>query len=335
VLVGRATQLLPRSLLYRIATSDRVETTVRARARLERRCYALARRYVAGIALEDALAVVAHLRGQGMTASVDLFGEGLSDANAIERVVRQYIEAARRLRELDCDAYLEVVPSHLGLDLSQDFLRERLERIIEALPSGSRLEISAEESWRTERILGTVLALARAGGPVVATLPANLRRSAVDAERLTEAAVPVRLVKGAYIESPDVSHPWGDPTDLAFIHLAHTLHAADRRADDRNPRPGDSRGAPRLTQRDRRGDASRRPSRRRPRPCATRALRTDLRPVRRGVVSLLDATAGGGGRHLSCPTRQTCSCIRGGCSTPDWLAFTVELDESEQRLRAA
>jgi proline dehydrogenase len=121
--------------------------------------------------------------------------------------------------------YLEVVPSHLGLDVSPHF-REQLERIIESLPTGSRLEVSAEESWRTERILEVVLALANQGARVMTTLVANLRRSVADASRLADAAVPVRLVKGAYLEPPDLAHDWGEPTDVAFLRLAHELHAA-------------------------------------------------------------------------------------------------------------
>ena len=226
VTAGFAASVLPRRLLYRLATSDHLEKTVRVLPPLERRCYGLARRYVAGISLEEALGVVSDLWRQGLTASVDLFGEGPREPDAIEAAVRRYLEAARRLAELECQGYLEVVPSHLGLDISPEFLRERLERIIEALPSGSRLEVSAEESRRMERTLEVVLALAREGAPVMATLQANLRRSDVDAERLADAGVPVRLVKGAYLEPPDVAHAWGDPTDIAFVRLAHRLHAS-------------------------------------------------------------------------------------------------------------
>jgi proline dehydrogenase len=61
---------------------------------------------------------------------------------------------------------------------------------------------------------------------VAATVQANLRRSPADADRLAEAGVPIRLVKGAYVESPALAHPWGDATDLAFIDLAYVIHAA-------------------------------------------------------------------------------------------------------------
>jgi proline dehydrogenase len=71
-----------------------------------------------------------------------------------------------------------------------------------------------------------VLAVARAGGRVSATLQANLRRSVSDASALVEAGVPIRLVKGAYVESPAVAHGFGESTDLAFVDLAHSLHGA-------------------------------------------------------------------------------------------------------------
>ena len=35
---------------------------------------------------------------------------------------------------------------------------------------------------------------------------------------------PIRLVKGAYVETPALTHPWGDATDLALIDLAYALH---------------------------------------------------------------------------------------------------------------
>jgi proline dehydrogenase len=60
---------------------------------------------------------------------------------------------------------------------------------------------------------------------VSATVQANLRRSRSDAHALAERGVPIRLVKGAYVEDPRVAWPWGEPTDLAFLELAHELHA--------------------------------------------------------------------------------------------------------------
>jgi proline dehydrogenase len=78
----------------------------------------------------------------------------------------------------------------------------------------------------TDRVLDVVLGAAAAGLPVEATLQANLRRSPADADRLAAAGVPVRLVKGAYVERPADALPWGPQTDAAYAELARRLRAA-------------------------------------------------------------------------------------------------------------
>jgi proline dehydrogenase len=217
---------ITRRLLYSIATNDALEALVRKTTWTERQAYRAARRYVAGTSLDDALAAVKRLRTDGLAASLDLFGEGVTDPDTLEEVVKGYLEAAAAIGTSAADVYLEVVPSHLGIDVSVDLFRGHVERIIEALPTGSRLEVSAEESWRTDRALEAVLALARDGAPVMPTLQANLRRSLRDGDRLIEAGVPVRLVKGAYVEPLDQAHTWGESTDVAYVALAHHLRAA-------------------------------------------------------------------------------------------------------------
>jgi proline dehydrogenase len=64
---------------------------------------------------------------------------------------------------------------------------------------------------------------------LTATIQANLRRSPGDLPPLVAAGIGVRLVKGAYLEAPDVAHPHGDATDLAYLRLAEQL--ADLEAD--------------------------------------------------------------------------------------------------------
>jgi proline dehydrogenase len=191
----------------------------------EQQAYRAARRYVGGTTLDDAMEVVGRLRDLGLGTSLDLFGEGFTDAAAVESLVERYRTAAAAVVGLGADIDLEVVPSHLGVDISPEFFRAQLERLIEALPPGARLQVSADESWRTQRTLDAAVALGAANAPVVMTLQANLKRSRDDAERLIEAGTSVRLVKGAYLETHSVAHPWGEETDIAFVHLAHRLHS--------------------------------------------------------------------------------------------------------------
>ncbi|TDD68501.1 proline dehydrogenase [Jiangella aurantiaca] len=217
---------LTRRALYALATSTEVESLVRAIAPAQDLAYSAARRYVAGVTLDEALETVRRLTGAGLAVSLDLFGEGAADEDALAETVRGYHAAAAALAGVDGDVYLEIVPSHLGLDLGLEACRRHVEQLVEILPAGSRLEISAEESHRTPHIMDLTVALAAAGAPLLATVQANLRRSPGDVDRLLAAGVPIRLVKGAYLESADVAYPWGEQTGVAFVRLAHQVHAA-------------------------------------------------------------------------------------------------------------
>jgi proline dehydrogenase len=215
-----------RRVLFALATSESLERAVRAVPGGEGIAYRLASRYVAGRTAEDAFATARRLAERGVTSSIDFFGERVTDPEEADRVTQAYVELAGRLGEAPTGTYLSLDLSHVALDEPGPAAQRRLERIAAALPGGSVVQVGAEEAARADRILEIVLAVASAGGSVAATLQANLRRSEHDAEVLAEAGVPIRLVKGAYVEPAAVAHAWGEPTDLAFVRLAHRLHAA-------------------------------------------------------------------------------------------------------------
>ena len=112
----------------------------------------------------------------------------------------------------------------LSIDLSHiAFDGALLEEVAAALPSGCRLQVGAEEAAVADQVLHAVIAAVDRGLPVDATLQANLRRAPADAERLAAAGAGVRLVKGAYLESPHAALAWGPEVDAAYAELAREL----------------------------------------------------------------------------------------------------------------
>ena len=214
-----------RRVLLTLATNERLERAVRRLPRGERGAYRLARRYVAGTRPEDALACAHRLAAAGVKSSIDFFGEDVSDPVQADRVTDQYVALAQTLEPGHENTFLSIDLSHIGLDQHPDAVQQRLERVAAALPAGRRIQVGAEQERRAEPILAAVLAVASRGGAVSATIQANLKRSRADAQALAEAGVAIRLVKGGYLEDPQVARPWGEPTDLAFLELAHELHA--------------------------------------------------------------------------------------------------------------
>jgi proline dehydrogenase len=161
-----------------------------------------------------------------LACSIDFFGENVSDPSEADRVTDQYVALAEALERAPETTFLAIDLSHIGLDQPGDAVQRRLERIASALPAGRRIQVGAEQERRAERIIAVVLAVARAGAAVSATVQANLKRSRADADALAEGGVPIRLVKGAYAEDPHVARPWGEPTAVAFVELAHGLHSS-------------------------------------------------------------------------------------------------------------
>jgi proline dehydrogenase len=207
-----------------LATSDRLEQLVLRSPPVRRMVLRRALRYVAGLDERAALTVVDDLSLAGLDASVDLFGENSDDPLAADAVVERY----RMLSDLlggHPGAYLSLDCSHIALDRDPVACRARVERIAANLPPGARLQLGAAEAARTDAILELARAAAASGAQVMATVQANLRRSPDDVERLVASGVPIRLVKGAYPEPPEIAHPWGAETDRAYVALTERLVA--------------------------------------------------------------------------------------------------------------
>ncbi|MFD9543887.1 proline dehydrogenase family protein [Streptomyces sp. NPDC060022] len=182
----------------------------------------VARRYVGGRDLAEAEQCARRLVAQGCQVSLDLFGVRAGEP-AVGSVTDSYVALSRATAAWNTDVWLSVDPSRLALHESWSTGVRSLERIAGSLAQGCRLQVGAESERSAECTLQAVLKLAEAGLPVMATLQANLRRSHDDAERLATAGVPVRLVKGAFIESPRVSWRTPEQIDASFVHIARSL----------------------------------------------------------------------------------------------------------------
>ena len=216
-------------MLFRVATSGRLERAVKTVPFGEAAAWRAASRYVAGRSREQALATAMALVGRGHAVSVDLFGERVSDPGAADRVVENYIELAGALPPPVSEAWLSVDLTHLALDSDASAVADRLAIIARALPAGRRVQVGAEDAARSDAIVACVLNVAARGlaDRLGATVQANLLRSPADADSLADAGVHVRLVKGAYVETTG-AHPHGEATDVAFLRLG--FHLAERGA---------------------------------------------------------------------------------------------------------
>jgi proline dehydrogenase len=215
---------LGRNVLFRVATSERIERAVKRVPGGEPAAWRAASRYVAGRSRSDARATVELLLERGHGVSVDLFGERVTDPAVADQVLEGYRALVAALPRPPADVWLSVDLSHLALGVDAPGAADRLAAIAEALPVGRRVQVGAEEAALADAVQGCVLAVAARGlaGRLGVTVQANLVRTPADVDTLVDAGVHVRLVKGAYVEAAG-AHPFGEPTDVAFLRLGFQL----------------------------------------------------------------------------------------------------------------
>lgn len=192
----------------------------------------MARRFVAGETLEEAIQVARRLNERGLLAMLNCLGENVLSRQDVERVRGTYFHIFDQIEQTGVQANVAVKPTHLGLDLGDDLVYENLRRIVEhAGRYGNSVEIDMEGSAYTQRTLDLYCRLREAGlDNVGAVVQAYLYRTEADIERLIEYGGKIRLCKGAYHEPPDIAFPRKRDVDRNYVRLVQLLFSPAARA---------------------------------------------------------------------------------------------------------
>ena len=192
----------------------------------------LARRFVAGETLEEAMAVAGELDRARTLAMLDHLGENVTSPALAVEARDAYLAALAEVRAaptLDCA--ISVKLTQLGLDASLQECLTNLEPVLEmASADGTQVMIDMESHPYVDSTL-EVLARVREHHPNIGVcLQAYLRRTERDIFDLPP-GVRVRLVKGAYLEPPDVVYQRMEDVDAAYARLFTTLLARGHKID--------------------------------------------------------------------------------------------------------
>jgi proline dehydrogenase len=220
--------------LRALALDEHLKARVAADAMLRGVLERIAHRYVAGGTTTAVLDRVATILSRGHAASAEYLGESCRDAAAANHATEVFLAlvAALDTRGLPCSISLDL--SHLGSLVDPALGLANLRRIAQATAaSGRELMISMEGSDRTDHILDLYSRLHAESAShrhVGITVQARLHRTAADLEQLLELPGRIRLVKGAYLESPEIAFPRDSPALRdTYLRQARTLLASGHR----------------------------------------------------------------------------------------------------------
>jgi proline dehydrogenase len=188
-----------------------------------------ASRFVAGESLDAAVPVLRGLNDKGLLTNTTLLGEGVTTEVETAAVVAAYRELLDRIAAEGLRTNLALKLTHLGLAFDEELAHRNLAVLVEhAASTGNFIRIDMEESARVEPTLRIYRRLRADGHDNVGTvLQSYLYRSEDDLAALLPLSPNLRLVKGAYLEPPEVAYPQKSDVDAAYVRLLESSLTGD------------------------------------------------------------------------------------------------------------
>lgn len=205
----------------------------------------LVRRFIAGDTLDEALSASKALLDKGLKVTLDYLGENTKSESEAFAAEKTYIEMLERIPSaLPPDAPRVLIRSdglgptlppaewlnisikltQCGLDQGEEFCEKNLREVLKcAKDHGNFVRLDMESSAYTERTL-TMLERVLPDFPNTGTvLQSYLLRTDDDVERIIAMQARCRIVKGAYLEPPEVAHADKAKVDEAYVRQAKRL----------------------------------------------------------------------------------------------------------------
>lgn len=189
------------------------------------------RRFMPGETVDAALAAADTIGALGMTTVLTKLGEAITGKDAAHDVTSHYQGVMERIARAGLATQISIKPTHLGLDVSRDLCLTQLQTLAAtARDTGNFLWIDMEASPYVDATLELHAALRADFTSVGVCVQSYLYRTADDVEALLALGAAVRLVKGAYAESPEVAFPRKADVDEAFVRLGKRMLGEEARA---------------------------------------------------------------------------------------------------------
>jgi proline dehydrogenase len=188
---------------------------------------ALARRFVAGDTLDEAVEAARALNADGFLVSLDLLGEEVTDEESAATATAGYHECLERIEKEGLDANISVKPTQLGLAIDVTLAMGAISQLAEgAAARGTTVTLDMEDSRYTEATIRLFEKGQTAHGNLGIALQSSLRRTPDDLARVIPLGGHVRLCKGAYLEPPEIAFTDKADVDAAYADQLRTLMAA-------------------------------------------------------------------------------------------------------------
>jgi proline dehydrogenase len=184
-----------------------------------------ASRFVAGDSIQDAILVVKELNAKGINVTLDHLGEATATREDALKATEDILELLDQIEPAKVRANISVKLTQIGLAVDEILCSQNLEKILaRASQYGNFVRIDMEDSPFTDKTIQFYRQMQAKGFENVGlVIQSYLYRSDKDIQELLADRTPIRLVKGAYDEPPELAFPKKVDVDSNYDLLAERL----------------------------------------------------------------------------------------------------------------
>lgn len=185
----------------------------------------LAKKFVAGEDFNHALPRIEELNDKGIHVTLDKLGENVEDRETASDTADTYRKLLQKIDDVGLDSTISVKLTMMGLDISEDFCRDNLYKVLDkARETNNFVRIDMEGSDYTQPTIDIFKqAYSQYGDHVGIVLQAYLHRTREDVDELADMDADVRLCKGAYNEPESIALQKMDAIRQAYKEYAQVL----------------------------------------------------------------------------------------------------------------
>ena len=186
-----------------------------------------ASRFIAGSNVDDAIQTVKALNAKGINVTLDQLGEHTNTADEANRAADGILSVLDEIQKAGVRSNVSIKLTQIGMGMDDEICSANLIRILErAQKYGNFVRIDIEDTPYTDRTIAYYLEMLDHGFTVRTfgmAAQSYLFRAEADVRKLVEIGTPFRLVKGAYLEPPEVAFPKKADVNANYDTLASIL----------------------------------------------------------------------------------------------------------------
>lgn len=184
----------------------------------------LARRFIAGEEIEDAVRAVRELTAEGFAVTLDHLGESVQEARHAEEACQVYLGILDRLAGEGIASHISIKLTQLGLAIDEASTLQHVKALAErAERYHNFVRIDMESSAHTDATLRVFRDAHASSGVLGIVIQSYLYRSEQDVDELLQRGSRIRLCKGAYKEPREVAFQRKADVDGNYIKLMQKL----------------------------------------------------------------------------------------------------------------